>query len=102
MKYKDLYARFEPDVLGLGFFILVIAAMILVTIPAASHLRTHSLKSQALGPCFFSLLASAEPSNFDNYSGYSVIVEKVQKDDKSKAKEKQKTMYINGREYILR
>lgn len=102
MKYKEFYARFELNVIGLGFFILVIAAMILVTIPAAGHLRTHNLKSQALGPCFFSISTNADNRNFNNYSGYSVIVEKVQKNDKSNAEGKPKTMYVNGREYILR
>ena len=102
MKYKDLYARLELETIGLGFLLLLVAAIILVVTPACSHLRTHKLKSQALGPCFFSISANADNRNFNNYSGYSVIVEKVQKDDKSKAKEKQKTMYINGREYILR
>lgn len=102
MKYKDLYARLELQPFGLGFLLLVLAAIAFVIVPANCHFRINNFGSHALGPCFFIPSANAEPSNFDNYSGYSVIVEKVQKDDKSKAKEKQKTMYINGREYILR
>ena len=102
MKYKEFYARLERDVIGLGFFILVVSAMILVTIPAAGHLRIHGLKSQALGPCFFSISANADNRNFNNYSGYSVIVEKVQKKEESNVKGNPKTMYVNGREYILR
>ena len=62
----------------------------------------HGLKSQALGPCFFSISANADNRNFNNYSGYSVIVEKVQKKEESNVKGNPKTMYVNGREYILR
>lgn len=102
MKYKEFYARLELEPIGLGFLILVVAALILVIVPANCHYRINNFKSYALGPCFFVPSVSADRSNFDNYSGYSVIVEKVQKDNKSNAKEKQKTMYINGREYILR
>jgi hypothetical protein len=102
MKYKDLYAKLERESIGLGFLLLVLAALILVVVPANCHFRINNFGSHALGPCFFVPSANADPSNFDNYSGYSVIVEKVQKNDKSNAKDKQKTMYINGREYILR
>lgn len=102
MKYKEFYARLELEPIGLGFLLLVFAAIVLVIVPVNCHFRINNFGSYALGPCFFVPSAHADPGDFDNYSGYSVIVEKVQKKDESNAKEKQKTMYINGREYILR
>lgn len=102
MKYKEFYARLELEPIGLGFLLLVLAAIVLVVVPANCHFRINNFGSHALGPCFFVPSANADPGDFDNYSGYSVIVEKVQKKDESNVKEKQKTMYINGREYILR
>lgn len=95
MKYKEFYARLELEPIGLGFLLLVLAAIVLVVVPANCHFRINNFGSHALGPCFFVPSANADP-------GYSVIVEKVQKKDESNVKEKQKTMYINGREYILR
>ena len=102
--YKDLYVKFNIGAPLFGFLALLLIGMIFALVPAISHSKINKLGVSAAGPCFFNIQNGANEHDYDNYSGYSVVVEKVYnyKNESEKDEKLPKTMVVNGHEYILR